>query len=389
MNGPIKILGRRRQRRIDLQLIGFVVCLSALLAHGGFAEDAPLRVFENVHVVPLPVKTYGYRSMPGDIVELRDGRLLLGYTRYDAEGNADGAVAGRYSEDRGKTWGEEFPLVPAPTPKGPDIYCHPSFLRLPNDQILMSYIYRSSMKPLFGHTYYRRTADETATWGDQLIVTPSSGYHIVHNNKLLLLSSGRIIVPVEYQRRTEGGDHSGYVSYCMYSDDNGYTWWRSDNEVSLLPVETQEPHVVELRDGRLMMLMRTYSGFVARAFSSDQGKSWSEGEMVDDLPLPPHNTSALNVTRIPSTGDLLLIRCTGGPPDPRWRTPMASAISRDDGVTWEQERVVMGDPEEDYGYPSVTYVDDLALVSFHKRDGLHVARIGIDWFYGNETGNGG
>jgi len=44
--------------------------------------------------------------------------------------------------------------------------------------------------------------------------------------------------------------------------------------------------------------------------------------------------------------------------------------------------MIVGDPEDDYGFPSVTYVDGMALVRFHKRDGLNVARIGIDWFYG-------
>ena len=37
-------------------------------------------------------------------------------------------------------------------------------------------------------------------------------------------------------------------------------------------------------------------------------------------------------------------------------------ISKDDGKTWEDERVIGGDAENDYGYPSVTYVDDLAIV---------------------------
>lgn len=30
----------------------------------------------------------------------------------------------------------------------------------------------------------------------------------------------------------------------------------------------------------------------------------------------------------------------------------------------------------------MTFVDDMALISYHQRDGLHVARIGIDWLYG-------
>lgn len=80
---------------------------------------------------------------------------------------------------------------------------------------------------------------------------------------------------------------------------------------------------------------------------------------------------------------MLLLRCSNGPDEPpRLRTPFVSVISKDDGETWENERVMMGDPEDDYGYPSLLFVGDTAIISYHQRDGLHVLRIGVDWFYG-------
>ncbi|MEA3364299.1 MAG: sialidase family protein [Candidatus Hydrogenedentes bacterium] len=361
---------------------GFGAVLTGPSAYGGEV------LFEDVHAVTLPVQNYGYRGMPGDIIELKDGRLLLAYTRYLANGRPDGAIGAKYSEDEGKTWGEEFALVPAPRPPLPDksihIYCHPSFLRLSNGDILLSYIYRGSMKPLFGHNYYRRSVDDGQSWGDQLIVNPSQGYHIMHNDKLVLLSTGRIIAPIEFELAKPEDDHGGYVSYTAYSDDKGCSWWRSTNEVNLQKegVETQEPHVVELKDGRLLMLMRTYSGYVVKAYSEDQGQSWGPGIKVPELKLPSHTSSALCVKRIPSTGDLLLLRCSDGPKEPyRWRTPFVSVLSKDDGETWTNERVLMGEPENDYGYPSITFVKDIALISYHQRNGLHVLRVGIDWFY--------
>jgi len=340
-------------------------------------------LFDDVHVVKLPKGTYGYRGMPGTIVALADGRLLLAYTHMLPDGSAGGGVAARYSGDQGTTWGDEFVLVPRPTPVAKDRYCHPSLLRLTDGSILLSYIYSAGTKRLFGHTYYRRSVDDGKTWGDQLIMTPHPGYNIIHNDKLIQISSGRIIAPAEFELANPENDHGGYVSYTVYSDDGGYSWYRSENMVDILPIEAQEPHVVELKDGRLMMLMRTYSGFVARAYSEDQGASWSEGKPVKELVLPPHSTSALNVKRIPSTGDLLLLRCIGGPKEsPRRRTPFASVLSKDDGATWINERIIMGDPEDDYGYPGLTFLDDMALITYHQRDGLHVARIGVDWFYG-------
>ena len=155
----------------------------------------------------------------------------------------------------------------------------------------------------------------------------------------------------------------------------------ANNDVDINPHEAQEPHIVELVNGTLLMMFRTYSGFMGQAFSPDQGVSWSQGEMIEELSLP--RSGAISVDRIPSTGDLLLIRITGTP-DGKRRAPLTSVISRDEGQTWENPRDIGADPEDDYGYQSVTFVDDMAVISYHARDGLHVARIGVEWFYERE-----
>ena len=341
-------------------------------------------MFEDQVVVPIPVGEYGPRGMPGDIVELRDGTLLLAYTRgrgLAPPGGPSGLYA-RKSGDQGRTWGEEFVLLADPgPPSARGYYCHPSFVRAPNGDLLLSYIYAAEALPYYGHNYYRRSADEGQTWSDQFILTPHPGYVIMHNDKLRVLSAGRIIAPAEYKKhRPAEADHSDYVSLVFFSDDNGYSWQVAQNDIDVLPHEAQEPHVVELKDGRHMLLFRTYSGSVGRSYSTDAGLTWSPGELVQALPLSP-NASAITVDRIPSTGELLLIRCTGTGPNGRTRTPLVAALSRDDGASWTDGRPIAGDPNEDYGYQSVDFVGDVAVVSYHARDGLHVARIGLDWFY--------
>lgn len=332
--------------------------------------------FEDVHVVKLPAGRFGYRGMPGDITVLGDGRLLLAYTSQKPEGS----IAARYSTDRGRSWGDEAILVRKPDSK--EYFAHPSFLRLPDGHLLLSYIYNSGAEPRFGGNYYRRSPDDGKTWSDQFIVTPATGYQLMHNNKLIRLSTGRLIAPVEFELTDEEkNDHRGYVSLVFYSDDGGYSWNRSANMVNALPVEAQEPHVVELKDGRLLMLCRTYSGYVLRSLSLDKGVTWGPPEHMKELSLPP-NSSAMNIQRIPRTGDLLLLRCSAG--QNRLRTPFVSAISKDEGRTWIHTRVIGGDAEDDYGYPSLLFLDDVAIVSYHRRDGLHVARIPVEWFYGRD-----
>lgn len=333
-------------------------------------------LFEDVHVVSLPREQHGYRGALGDLVQLKDGRLLAAFS----PPNPAGAIQACYSSDLGKTWDKPFTLVPAPrTSPGKDLYMLPGFVRLSNGDILLSYMYVSQIRPFyFAPTFYRRSIDEGKSWGDQLLLTPAANDNQVHNDKLVQLSSGRLITPVAHELDGSGDDHRGYISYSFYSDDNGYSWRKSDNEINMLPVEAQEPHVVELKDGRLMMLMRTYHRYVARAYSTDQGVTWSKGEAVPELVLSA-NSSAINVTRIPRTGDLLLVRTTAG--EGGRRTPFVATISQDEGKTWIKERVIAGDPDEDYGYPSITFVDDLVLIFYHHRDGIHLARIGTDWFY--------
>ena len=357
-------------------------------------------MFCDVHVYELepPIFT---RGMNGDIAELRDGRLLYAFADLPDEQSGIYACS---SNDRGQTWSEPQLLLPGPdarflSPAGESVGV-PSFLRRKNGQLMMAYIWSVGGRDPYGHSYYRFSDDEGETWSDPKVLTPSRARICqAHNDKLVRLSNDRILAAAEL--RIDIGlndDHRGFVCATWYSDDDGHTWHRSDNDVNMLQqgIESQEPHLVELKDGRVMMLFRTYSGYVGRADSEDQGQTWSKGEIIKELKLPM-NSSALHVSRIPSTGDVLLVRSTGnGGKEPGERprvfnrgdgnkhyirTPFTSVISRDEGETWENERIIAGDPYGDFGYPSVLHLDNLALVSYHALDGLHIARIQPGWFY--------
>ena len=216
-------------------------------------------LFENIHVAQWPKLPHGYRTSMGDMIQLKDGRFLLSYTRdvYPYGRYNGAAIVGRYSSDEGKSWGEEFVMIPAPTPHGKHLYCHPSFLRLKNGDVLLAYVYSSAGAPWYAHNYFHRSTDDTKSWGDKFILTPSTGMMVVHNDKLIQTASGRIIAPAAFTLVPHSGGHRGEVSCVYYSDDQGFRWKRSKNYVNALPVEAQEPAVVELKDGRLMMLCRT------------------------------------------------------------------------------------------------------------------------------------
>jgi Neuraminidase (sialidase) len=196
------------------------------------------------------------------------------------------------------------------------------------------------------------------------------------------------------------------ISLCYYSDDNGYAWYPSEKPADL-GTTTDEPSIVELKDGRLLMIFRTERGYLGQAYSSDGGQTWTEGQLTD-LPSP---CAPECLKRIPSTGDLLVIWChnpeapalfqqgadqpkvpIGQIPDVALghvRAPLSSAISRDDGQTWEHIRNIEDNPPGgygDFGYPGCTFIQEggqeVAVLNYNALDGIRVTRIGVDWFYG-------
>lgn len=344
------------------------------------SSTAHAATFEETLVVKIPRGVYGPRGMMGDFIVLKDGSLMMSFTQ-------DGIMAVK-STDQGKTWGQPSVLVAKPQPPAKGGICHPSFLRLANGDILLSYIYNTyPTTPYYGHNYYRRSTDEGKAWTDQYLMTPQAGYVIAHNDRIHTLANGRILAIAEYKAHMPSTqDHAGYVGMSFFSDDQGYSWQPSTNTVDMYPIEFQEADAVELKDGRILMFGRSYSGHPVRAYSSDNGATWSKGEMISELKMP--NAAMPSVRRIAKTGDLLFIWVSEDSADTdnpqiHRRCALTSAISKDEGKTFLHQRNIARDPEDDYGYQCIEFLsNDMAVIGYHCRDGLRVARIGVDWFYG-------
>jgi sialidase-1 len=354
-------------------------------------------LFEDIIVVPL-LSNHTHRGISGSIVQLKDGSLLLATGNPRNEIHPSGII-GRISRDEGRTWGEPFSMQ-RNFARGETV-C-PSLVRLQDGRILFGYLttnnYQGSDLRLYdGHFYVRYSSDDGRTWADPFCATLYPGFHTVNPNRVIQLRSGRIVVPAEWTREVGGGEAGHMVCLCYYTDDS-YTWIRSRNFVDT-GTTTEEPAVVELKDGQLLMVFRNLKGHVGKAYSHDRGDDWSEPGFFD----LPSGLAPQYVTRIPKTGDLLLLWLNNPhavgyargekqatvkvaqldhEPLGAVRAPLSSAISRDEGQTWEHIRNITSDPQGDYGYQGVTFVRDVALVNYHALEGIHVTRIGIDWFYG-------
>jgi Neuraminidase (sialidase) len=153
---------------------------------------------------------------------------------------------------------------------------------------------------------------------------------------------------------------------CYLSDDAGKTWRRSKESFPLLdsvgnPAAAQEPGVVELKDGRVLMFIRTLKGAQYFAWSNDGGETWS-----DPVPSPLRSPlSPASIERIPQTGDLLAVWNDHHDPAHKGggkRTPLSAAISKDDGKTWSKPITLCDDPDGWYCYIAIHFEGDHVLL---------------------------
>ncbi|MHC4619568.1 MAG: sialidase family protein [Planctomycetota bacterium] len=334
------------------------------------------------------------RNSEGDIVGLKDGRLCLVYTRFTggARDHSAADLAMRTSGDNGRTWSGDRILLPN---EGKCNVMSVSILRLTSGELLLFYL-RKDARLQRCSSYVRRSADEFETLGPAVRVTLLEGYHVVNNDRALELSSGRLVVPsalhTAFDRtRTEITEFTSKgIPMVYYSDDSARTWHRANMPV--VPVEQrelvlQEPGVVELKDGRLWMFMRTTEGCQYGCYSRDGGITWS-GPQPTNLISP---CSPATVERIPWTGDLLCVwnDHSGIHPFTKGkRRPLCAAISRDEGRSWSASRVIEGDPDGWFCYSSMTFLNDRVLLSYCAGDSevgglnrLKVTAVTRDWLY--------
>lgn len=343
-------------------------------------------------LVAAPIKPYSTIVCPGtaeyprngeaDMIELRNGDLLLAYGRWTG-GQSDfdkAEVWCKTSDDGGKTWGKDRVLIGN---EGKLTTFSVSFLRLSNDEILMAYLTKDAKDNC--NLWFRKSADECKTWSRRIkfkMPDGYTGYTGMNNARLIRLSTGRIIGAA-----WEGGVKGHpIIAFSAYSDDNGSTWQKgSDVDIRTIDADNapgaQEPVVIELKDGRVMMLIRNSLGCIARTYSTDQGVNWGKIELIKELEAP---LSPASIIRLKQTGDLLLIWNNNA----QARNPLNSAISRDDGKTWENIRIVDkkdGPAWPGLAYTSITPVGDKIFLTYwyHEPTGISLKLQSMDyrWFY--------
>lgn len=309
------------------------------------------------------------RNSEGDFVQLQDGRILFVYTHFTSGTGDDfdsAYLAARESRDGGATWSNHDVTV-LPNEGGLNTMSV-SLERLQNGDIALLYLRKN------GHDdcrpYLRISADETQSWSEPIAVADRMGYYVVNNDRLVQHSSGRLLVPTAIHAEDGETFRGQGRAMCFLSDDNGATWRRSES--TMTPPEDlasgyQEPGVVELADGTLLMLIRTSGGYLYESRSNDGGDAWSPA-VPTELKSP---VSPATVERIPGTATLLLLWNNHDGIDESLqgkRTPLTAAISTDEGASWIPVENLEDDPNGWYCYTAMECVVEHVLLAYCAGD---------------------
>jgi len=263
------------------------------------------------------------------LARIQDGAVMTVYSTPTGAYSKPGTtwIAGRVTQDGGRTWSPERVIA-----RHPDCQpAHPSVLTTRGGVIHVFYLGFKTWKwkdvnptdETQSDMWTTRSHDNGATWSE-----PQRIYHgyTGASNGAIETRNGHLIVPFSHYVKDPGR----LVSRVSTSDDGGKTWslgppidigGAGDHEGAL------EPSVIELKDGRVWMLIRTTRKAFWESFSADGGKSWSDATAttIDATSAPGH------LTRLADSRMALVWNRAAGK-----RTELHLALSTDEGKTWTQ-----------------------------------------------------
>ena len=319
------------------------------------------------------------RNGEGSFIRLRNGSVAFAFTEFrdtsrEDEANADISVI--YSNDDGESWSQRS-LLFRKSEGAANLMCI-SFLAMENGDVGAFFIEKDSEGT--DTILFRRSADDTVNWSEPVdcLAELPKDYYVINNDRPLRLTNGRILLPVaRHSIHTECEDFPAGVVLFVFSDDDGKTWHKTGSEIVCPfpndPVGLQEPGLYLLPDGRIWCYIRTGLGFQFKAFSSDNGETWSPAE--PDI-------------RFSSPASPMLVKdCCDKTvaifnPVPEhilrdddaefWgRTPYTIAVSDNNGITFTKDKLyyLEDDLNNGYCYPAVYDGGNYALIAYYHSNG--------------------
>lgn len=234
------------------------------------------------------------RNSEGDFIRLKNNDILLAYSHYTGQSAGDhepAHIAGRISKDEGETWSEPFFL--REVEEGGLNLMSVSLLRLQDGRIALFYLRKYTLQDTRPFVCF--SMDEGKTWTNPqaCISEAEKGYYVVNNARVIQLSDGVILIPCAHHPVDANGRLTmAATMVCYFSTDAAQTFQRGGEVENPENVICQEPGLLEMADGTLLMIIRTNAGSQYLSRSRNGGRTWTPAEKSSFIsPLSPAQLS--------------------------------------------------------------------------------------------------
>lgn len=325
-------------------------------------------------ILDIPPGENNPRNSEGAFLKLKNGNLIFIYSRFSGDIGGDDAAAdivALYSYDDGESFKDMKVLFTKEEHKAKNIMSV-SAIRMSDGRIAVFYMVRMGFHD--ARAVIRISDDECESFSEPKYCINYPGYFVTNNDRVVMLSNGRIIVPAGFHRCL-GPDPMIWESFngkgvarFFYSDDFGSTFYESP-DFGALNVRTktglQEPGIIETDSGKLLCFARTDLGAQYISCSYDYGLTW-EPFIASDFTSP---TSPLSIKKIPGTDSFIAVYN----PVPLsesshlygWgRTPLVLRVSHDKCKTFGKPIIIENDPESGFCYIAMYFTDDSLMLAY-------------------------
>lgn len=196
------------------------------------------------------------------------------------------------------------------------------------------------------HVYVTHSLDDGLTWATPTNISQTTRqphwrwYATGPGNAIQLTRgkhAGRLLIPANHSDHTDDSKHP-FRSHVFWSDDHGQSWQLG----GIHEDRTNESAVVELSDGAVLQVMRSYHGTNRRAMAISQnaGETFGPVYLDDDLDTPVCQANVLRYSWADEADKGSKNRILFCSPQGSKRTNLYVWLSYDEGKTWPTKKQI-------------------------------------------------
>jgi len=304
------------------------------------------------------------------MAELANGDLICVFNAGNYENSEEQMIYTTWLKKGAKNWTKPIPSFDKAGLK----YANPTVYVDEKGKVFLFYtvIYGQAFE--MARIRMRTSTDNGKTWGDFTeIPQPELPYETgtIAAIKPIRLANGEIMLPLN-RESYDPDPKIGWYSLFAFSSDEGKTWTESEPIYSI-PGNIQ-PSPQQMPDGSIVCYFRPRGRGhdIWRSVSTDNGRTWAP---LENGGIPNPSTRS-DFVRLPN-GNFVLA-CNDSPEE---RSPFIVALSKDEGKTWSKKKILESGPSW-YCYASLIQTRDgkIHVAYDYRRQEIKHKVIDEKWF---------